>query len=188
MNLGRDSQPRTLSEWLAQGFSIRKASADKVWMDILQHCGDNLFRLDRGKQLVHLANKATDLDPRFIYIYQFSGSMLMWQCNRTNEAIDLLNKGIRKNPSENRLKLYLAAFTYYRLSDLGGQVRILEELANMPDAPPMLYRILANVYSKQGKFQKAAQMWAYIADHSDDSSDREWARGKLAKHGLKVAP
>jgi len=187
LNIGGNLPPRSMNEILAQGFSVRKSSADKAWMDILQYCGGREFYLDRGQKLVRLANLATDLDPRFVYVYQFSGSMLMWQCNRPREAVDLLKKGIRNNPSERRLQLYLAAFTYYRLKDLSAQIATLEELVAMPDAPPMLYRILANVYMKRGDLQQAAKMWVFIAERSDDWSDREWAKGKLARYGIRVA-
>jgi len=185
LDIGTDAVPRTLNEWLAKGFSVRKASADQAFMDILQYCGDRAFYLDHGEKLVRMAGNATDLDPRFTYVYLFSGAMLMWQCNRTRDAVELLKKGIRNNPADKRLKLYLAAFTYYRLKDLGSQVRALEELTSLPDPPPMLYRILANVYLKQGKLGEAAKLWFVIAEHSDDWVDREWAKGKLAKYGLR---
>jgi tetratricopeptide (TPR) repeat protein len=187
-SIGGDVVPRTLAGWLARGFSVRKAGADKAWMDILQYCGDSSFYLDKGGKLFGLAEKAVDLDPCFVYVYSFSCSMLMWQCNRPNEAVELLNRGIRNNPGDKWLKLYLAAFTYKRLNDLGSQVKVLEELVNLPSPPPMLYRILANVYSKQGKFKQAAKLWVFIADYSPDGADREWARGKMAKFGVKRAP
>ena len=176
------SMPKTLAEWIGRVFSLRKAGADKYWIDILQYCGGRAFSLDRGDGLVKLSSMATDLDPRFRYVYVFSGSMLMWHCRRPVEAAELLRKGIANNPDDAKLKLYLAAFTYSRLNDLARQVVVLEELAMSPGTPPMLYRMLANVYMKQGRRGQALKMWVFIAEHSEDWLDREWAKGKLAKY------
>lgn len=178
--------PENMAQWGARGLSLRKAAADMKWMEIIQHCGESLYHRDHGKVLAKLADEAVGFDPRFTYVHKFTGAMLMWPCRNPRAAVSLLEKGIRDNPSETGLKLYLAAFTYSRLENLRGEVGMLERLAVAPDAPPVVQKILANVYEKQGRPDKAAAMWRYLAKYSADGDISNWAKGKLERHGMTV--
>lgn len=171
---------------VAAWFSARRVAADFIWIDLLQYCADARFILDRGARLPGLARRATQLDPGFAQVYMYAGSALMWQCNRPGDAAALLERGIAANPGDNRLKYYLAAFTYRRLNDIGGEVGVLERLAFASDAPIILRRILANAYERQHDLTRAAAIWRLIHAQGLDPAERRWADGKLARYG--VAP
>ncbi len=162
---------------------MRRVAADFIYMELLQYIGGKENYLDRCDRLVQLTNWAIDIDPCFNYIYMFSSGMLMWDCNRPKDALPILEKGIERNPADQRMKLYLAAFTYYRLNDLSGQVKALETLALTPGVPSMVVRILANVYAKQGRIDRAIRIWRYMVRWADNEEDRRWAAARLMRYG-----
>lgn len=176
---------RSLGSRVAEGLAIRKVAADKQWIEILQYCGDISFLLDRGEKLYAKADRATDMDPKFVHCYKFCGSMLMWQCDRPVEAAGVLKKGIAFNPEDDWLKLYLAAITYRRMSDLASEIAVLEQLAVLPNAPFMLRRILAHAYAKQGRIWHAAAICKLVLKTSAEPRERRWAAAKLALYSLK---
>lgn len=180
---------------LSEGFSLRRAAGDRAWIDLLIYAGDTEFILDRGARLTELSVRATDHDPSFRDVYLFGGSMLMWQCDRPEEAAALLRRGIAALPSDPRLKMYLAAFTYSRLNDLAGEIGTLEQLAFEPGSPFILKRILANAWEARAKqsrseaerrraMGRAIAIWGHVWATSGSEEERRWVAAKCAKIGL----
>jgi len=167
--------------------SLRRSAADRMWIDTLQYCGDVSFVIDRGRRLFRLSNATTDLDPGFEEAYAFGAAMLMWQCDRPEEAAALLRKGIAYNPGAVKLKYYLAAFTFSRLKDLAREIGVLEVLVRDPGAPFVLRRILANAYEKQGRPDRAAAIWRLIWLTDRNPSERRWVAAKCARYGIDPA-
>ncbi len=168
-------------------FSVRRFAALRSWIDTLQYCGDVSFVIERGRRLLRMSGETTDLDPRFEQAYAYGGAMLMWQCKRPEEAATLLRKGIAYNPGAVQLKYYLAAFTYNQAKDLAREVAVLETLAAEPSAPFILRRILANLYEKQGRIDRAAAIWGLVLLTSGNPDERRWAGVKCAKHRIDPA-
>ncbi len=180
---------------LSEGLSLRRAAGDRGWMDVLLYAGDTSFALDKGSKLFGLARRATDHDPSFREVYLFGGSMLMWQCNRPEEAAALLRRGIEANPADPKLKMYLAAFAYSRLKDLSGEIAALEPLAFEPGAPFIMKRILANAWEAKAREAKrepdrrqalgrAIGIWRHVWLTTDSEEERRWVLIKCGKLGL----
>ena len=164
---------------IAEGLSLRKVAADWEWFRILQYCADVSFRLTRGAELFERVDRVTDFDPTFTHCFMFGGAMLMWECNRPNQAVELIKKGIAFNPEHAKLKLYLAAFIYSRMNDLKREIAVLDRLAYAPGAPFMLRRILANAYIKQGRLRHAAAICRLVLKFPGHPGERRWAAVKL---------
>ena len=177
----------SLEARLAAAGAVRRAGADRRWMDLLQYCGDRSFHLDHGDRLAALAGRITDLDPTFVPAYVFAGSMLMWTAGRPRESVALLEKGIRLNPRSVKLKYYLAAFTYYQLKDLAAEIPVLDALARDPGAPTILRHILVNAWEKQGRRDRALAVLRLIWLSGPDAPERRWVEAKLMKYGSSVA-
>jgi hypothetical protein len=175
---------RSLTARIAEGLEVRKASADMLWINILQYCGDMSFYLDHGAKLPEMAGSLTDLDPAFVPGYMFCGPMLMWNCSMPQKAAALLRKGIKYNPEEQRLQLYLAAFAYK--NDIESEIAILEKLAFAADAPFMLRRILSNAYARQGKIKHAAAICRLVLETTDNAEERRWAELKIDKYSRQL--
>ena len=105
--------------------------------------------------------------------------MLMWECNRPRQAVQLVKKGLAFNPTNTKLKLYLAAFTYSETNKLESEISVLEKLAVEPDAPFMIRRILANLYIKLGRLRYAAAICRLVQETSGHPGERRWAAVKL---------
>lgn len=160
---------------------LRKASADRGWIAVLQYCGDTPFYVEKGKRLPALAGGATDDDPAFVNVYLYASAMLFWTCDRPRDAVALLEKGIAYNPAQARLQQYLAAFVYSRQQNLAGEVAALERVAEEPGAPFIVRRILANTYQKQGRMDMARAIWREVLATSEAPDERRWAQGKLQR-------
>lgn len=171
---------RTVGSKVAEGFALRKIMADRRWFEILQYSGDISFVLEKGKDLPRMMEAATDIDPRFVHLYSFGASTLMWELEQPAEAVKLLRKGMTFNPEEKRLKMYLAAIAYREGSDLAGEVGILEALVESPGSPFMLRRILANTYAKMGRYRAAARIATLVLETSGHHAERRWAAAKIA--------
>lgn len=171
---------------LPVAFSVRRFAADRSWIDILQYVGDPSFVLDHGARLPAMTAATTNLDPTFRDAYAFGAALLFWECGRPNEAAALLRRGIAHNPQSNKLRYYLAAFTYRRLKDLGREVAVLEVLARDPNAPIILRRILANAYVKQGRIDLAAGIWRLVWLEDRNPDDRRWVAVQCEKHRVDL--
>lgn len=171
-------EERSVGSLVAEGFSVRKIMADRRWFDVLQYCGAVEFVLDRGEKLFRKADLATDMDPTFVHVYEFASTSLMWEVERPQEALALLDKGIHHNPKADRLKLYRAAIVYRRLEDLASELKVIEKLALAPGAPFSLLRILANAYDRTGRYGKAAVVVRHVLQTSSNPDHRRWAAAK----------
>ncbi|MFT3914290.1 MAG: ABC transporter permease [Anaeromyxobacteraceae bacterium] len=103
--------------WLPSGKLLRAVSfgqrlllADVYWLETVQYVGETvLAKAVRWDALYPLGEIVTDLDPRFGYAYQITGSNLAGLAHRYPEAERILKKGMRNLPD--RWSLYFAHAT-----------------------------------------------------------------------------
>lgn len=186
LRLSPAKKPPSLGFLAAEWFGMRKVMADKRWFDVLQYTADYNYMSDDCRRMIELTESGTDFDPHFIDFYSFGGAMLMWNCRQPDNAARVLRKGIRNNPEYHRFKLYLAAFAYRQHRELAAETQVLEQLAFVPGAPPMLRRILANLYVKTGKIALARAVGRMVLEISTDVSERRWAASLLER--LETGP
>jgi tetratricopeptide (TPR) repeat protein len=160
-----------LSDVLGVALGLRHAAADIAWIETLQYYGTREFDMPefvsingggRYSRFLRLCQRVARIDPFFTYIYYFGGSSLGWNLNRPTEAEILIRQGIAANPHEWRLPQYLAAMAYQRNHNVVGLEHFLEILVQDPQTPLIVKGLLANIYKKQGEYDKAIQMWEWI--------------------------
>jgi pentatricopeptide repeat protein len=149
------------------------------WIKVLQYYGDSDNAGDRYSKLYDYCSLASDLNPKFTAPYTFGGATLAFQLKRQDEAIRLLQKGINSNPGEIRLKLMLAALVYQNLQEYDKVIPFLEAQVMRGDAPYMLINILANTYSKVGRYEDAIRLFKKIIRETDSPETRIQAAQKL---------
>lgn len=149
------------------------------WIKVLQYYGDSDNAGDRYSKLYDYCSLASDLNPKFTAPYTFGGAVLAFQLKRQDEAIRLLQKGINSNPGEMRLKLMLAALAYQNLEQYDKVIPFLEAQILRGDAPYMLINILANTYSKVGRYDDAIRLFKKIIHETDSQETRIEAAQKL---------
>jgi hypothetical protein len=102
--------------WLPNGRLLRTVSggqrlllADLYWFKAVQYVGETvLAKVPRWEALYPLAEIVTDLDPRFGYAYQVTGSNLAGLAHRYEEADRILSKGMRSLPERWSLPFVMA--------------------------------------------------------------------------------
>ncbi|MFH1823863.1 MAG: hypothetical protein ABH873_01380 [Candidatus Firestonebacteria bacterium] len=162
-------------------------------MDIIQYIGDKENTKTKYKELYSKVTNLTTLDPNFTYAYLATSGMLMFELKETDKAIELIKKGIENNPKYWPLNLYLAAYTYSKAGNLRMAVHNIESAVMQAGHPPMLERILGNMYVKLSETEKsykdfwmgkAKNLWWYMYHHPSEELNKKYAEEHLKKYGF----
>lgn len=162
--------------------------ADWYWMRSLQYIGNKLINskqeslnLDDLKSLnprllYPLLDNATSLDPGFIAAYSF-GAMVLPAIN-PEEAIKIIEKGIRNNPDNWRLYQYLG-FIYWKLEDYNKAAETYKAGSTINGAPSWMTAMAAKMTSEGGERETARIIYQQLYDDAEDAQTKESARLRL---------
>ncbi len=180
--------PFTFRDSMLAASGLRAAAADLAWVQLLQYMAGNLPELAdrpgrRHDRVLELSRRIIRLDPSFHRAALYGASVLGWfeEVDRPDEALALLEEGIRRSPEEPLYKLYLAALAFKRKGDDGRMTALLEASFDDPRTPTTMRAILANLYARRGEDDKAALTWRRILDNPVDAEEHPRARQKLAQ-------
>lgn len=178
------STPFAMQDAALAAGGLRAAAADLAWVELLQYSADGLAEVkdSPGKPYEHIkpmAERVVRLDPSFHRAYLFGASVLGWfpEVARYDDAVDLLEEGIRNDPGQPLYAEYLAALAYQQRGDTGKMIEILEPLASDPRSPVIMREVLANVYKTKGEYAKSLAVWEALLD--DERQASEWPRARL---------
>ncbi len=129
--------------WLPSGPVLRMASfgqrlllADLYWLRTVSYMGETLLaRSDRWEALLPLAEIVTDLDPRYGYAYQVTGSNLAGLAHRYAEADRILEKGMRALPERWSLPFVYATNKFVFEQDYAEAARYARRAAEVGHRP-----------------------------------------------------
>jgi len=122
-----------------------------------------------------------ELDPYFRYGVLYAAGALAFNLNRPEEAVALLHRALEHDPQAWRYQLYIAAIAYKKDREYGRLVEVLEPALSDPDCPAMLKAIVAGIYQKLGKKERAIALYRDIESNSKDPEYRELARSRIEK-------
>jgi len=190
------STPFSLQDAAMAAAGLRAAAADLAWIELLQYSAGGLTELTDapGREFEYvkpLTERVVRLDPSFHRAYLYGAGMLGWFRNlqRYDDAIDLLQQGLRDDPGEPLYAEYIAALAYQKRGDTAKALEILEPLADDPRSPVTMKEILANLYKSNGEYAKALAVWEAILDDEGQSSQWPRARQQIAEiRGLARKP
>jgi len=157
--------------------------ADIYWTRAVQYFGTrHIDNANRYKLLYPLLDIATDLDPQLIPAYEF-GSVFLTEpppqgAGEPLKAVDLLKKGIQRNPNSWRLYQGLGFIYYMELKDYPAAGKAFEAGSKIPGAHPFLKIMAAKTLEKGGDYQVSQMLWQAIYETSDDAL----VRGGALKH------
>jgi tetratricopeptide (TPR) repeat protein len=170
----------------AAGF--RAPAADLAWIQLLQYAAGGVPELpDRpGHPYEHLANlslRVTRLDPSFHRAVLYAAGILAWfhGIERPDEAADLLNEGMYRDPEQPLYALYLAALAYKKQGDTDRMIALLESSFDLPATPTTMKAILANLRQARGEYREALGLWQRILGSDRDRSEHARARLKIVE-------
>jgi tetratricopeptide (TPR) repeat protein len=172
-----------------KGFSLgfEGLIADWYWMQSLQYIGSK-FLAEREK--VNLENlqplnprllypyldNATDLDPRFMAVYDYGAVVL--PAVDARQAIKITEKGIANNPNQWRLYQHLG-YIYWRLENYEKAAEAYTTGAEIEGAPSFMKLMAAKMTSEGGSRETARIIYQEMFAKSDDKQVKENAALRL---------
>lgn len=148
---------------VATGMGLKEVVSDLLFLQIIQYFGDwELKPEEKFKNIYPRLRAISLISPNFVPAYSF-GALVLEELGYINEAINLLNKGIADNPRAFELWLY-RDFTIYlfRTREYKKAIEGIKTALKIKGHPPVLERILAYAYEKDGQIEKAIRQWQKV--------------------------
>jgi tetratricopeptide (TPR) repeat protein len=137
--------------------SFDAIAADVYWIRTIQHYGrDRTSRRQTGRfeLLQPLLDLTTTLDPHFNVAYRFGAIFLSLDPpngpGRTDQAIELLQKGLRQNPNRWQYAHDIGFIHYWYTGDYTEAARWFRRAGDMPGAPEWIRPLAATTLAQGG--------------------------------------
>ncbi|MGC1830783.1 MAG: hypothetical protein WA663_10295 [Candidatus Acidiferrales bacterium] len=176
---------------LRSGAALKKMSlgydsllADIYWTRAVQYYGDRVGTPGANFDLLcPLLDITTTLDPKLIVAYRFGAIFLsepgMAGPGRTDQAVDLVKRGIAANPDEWHLGLDLGFLYYWRLKDYPDAAAAYFAASRDPQAPVWIKLMAARIAEKGGSLETSQMIWSELYESTKDSNIRKMAAEQL---------
>jgi hypothetical protein len=158
--------------------------ADAYWIRAIQHYGSTKRSDEPGKTyelLYPLLDLTTSLDPLFNAAYQFGAIFLSEPFpggpGRPDQAIELLQKGIKAQPDNWWLEQSLGFVYYWWYQDFKTAAYWFDTASKRPGAPNWMAPLAAVTLTHGGNRQASRQLWRHIAQTEAD----EWFRNEALR-------
>ena len=183
------STPYRLQDVALASAGMRAAAADLAWIQLLQYTAGGLPELKDRRPYDHLKEltlRVVRLDPSFHRAYLHGAGILAWynEVGRADEALEILQEGMRNDPGQPLYSVYIAALAYKKQGDVDRMVALLESTLDDPRSPIEMKAILANLYKSRGEYAKALAVWTAIL--GNESEAREWPRARIQVAVIKA--
>jgi tetratricopeptide (TPR) repeat protein len=186
---GYDDEDLALQGAKLKGYSLgfEGLIADWYWMQSLQYIG-NKFLESRGqidlenlqslnpRLLYPYLDNATDLDPRFMAVYEY-GTVVLPAID-SQQAIKIAEKGIANNSKEWRLYQHLG-YIYWRLGNYEKAAEAYGAGGEIKGAPPFMKLMAAKMKSEGGSRETARAIYREMFEASEDKQVKENAALRL---------
>jgi hypothetical protein len=151
-------------------------AADVYWLRTVQYFGgQRVFAGGRSFALLRpLIDITTSLDPRLDIAYRYGAVFLSEPqpigAGRPREGVEILEKGVRAQPTSWRLRQDLGFFHYLYLNDAATASKILAEAATLPGAAYWLKTLAADILWEGGDRQNSRRMWRQMYEQSEEGA------------------
>jgi tetratricopeptide (TPR) repeat protein len=186
--------------YLRSGDSARRAmltfdalAADIYWIRAIQHYGRDKKsdRVEgRFELLQPLLDLTTTLDPHFNIAYRFGAIFLSFVPpngpGRSDQAIELLMKGLRHNPERWQFAYDIGFVHYFSTKDYAEAARWFNRAADMPHAPGWVRSLAARTSIEGGDVDGADALFAELASSSEAAIRQVGERGRLQIRALRA--
>ncbi len=152
--------------------------ADIYWTRAVQYFGWHHRLKSRDYQLLApLLDITTELDPHLIVAYQF-GSIFLAQrppegAGEPEKAVQLVERGIRRNPNTWQLYYELGFLQYLELHDPAAAARSFDRGSEVPGAHPFLKVLAAAMAQHAGELGTARLLWMTTYETTPDAMIRD---------------
>jgi len=137
-------------------FGYQNVLANVLWFNAISYFGKH-YRSDQNYLwLFHMADLVTTLDPKAIFAYEFTSTMLSWEAGKPDQAVALLSKAIDSHPQNWKL-WYIRGFTFmYFLHEPENAKKDFLKASELPGAHPLVARLASKVLAMQDSPEVAA--------------------------------
>lgn len=152
--------------------------ADVYWTRVVQYYGEKQTEHDPNLELLQpLLNLTTELDPQLIVAYRFGGIFLAEPppkgAGKPEQGIELLRRGISRNPDEWRLWADLGFLYYLELKDYPKATEAFLQGSKIPKSREWMKTLAASVAEK-GQSRGVSQfIWQQVFDSTSDPTIRK---------------
>lgn len=177
--------------WLPSGKVLRTVSigqrlllADFYWLRAVSYMGETLLaKSARWDALLPLAEIVTDLDPRYGYVYQVTGSNLAGLAHRYGEADRILEKGMRALPERWNLPFVQATNKFLFEQDYVAAARLARRAAEIGRRPhlALLAANLSALANTDDEYEAAAAFLVQMLGQTDLPAMREELETRLTR-------
>lgn len=149
--------------WRQVPTGFQNLLADVLWLRILQHVGgqlgsDELLNVQGVKQALDLA---IDLDPRFQAPKDY-GAWIVADGHDPAGALDFLAHARRLDPDDWALPYRQAFIEFLYRKRYDEAARLFALAASMPGAPPRVMNMVAGMYTRGKRKERAIETWLAI--------------------------
>ena len=147
--------------------------ADLYWLRTVQYYGSQrVWGGGHYELLAPLIDVVTDLDPRLEIAYRYGAVFLSEKApvgaGDPQTGVAILEKGVRNNPLNWRLRQDLGFFIYTFLDDSKRGAQVLLEAARLPGAPFWLESLAAQILYKGGDRETSRRIWKGMYDQAEE--------------------
>jgi hypothetical protein len=158
--------------------------ADVYWTRAVQYFGHKHYAGSMHYDLLYpLLNITTELDPHLTAAYEF-GSVFLAQkppdgAGMPDQAVKLVEKGIRQNPDKWRLYYELGFIHYVERKDYVAAARAFQAGSTVPGAHPWMKLLAARMAERGGDLETSRFLWSRTYEDTQDSQIRASAAAHL---------
>jgi hypothetical protein len=161
-------------------------AADIYWIRAVQYYGSTKLSTAEQKNydfLYPLLDITTTLDPQFNIAYRF-GAILLSEAypngaGRPDQAIALLEKGIRESPAKWEYYHDAGFVHYWWRRDMHAAADWFLRASKLPDAPNWLQPLAASILAEGGDQNAARLLWTQLAQNAEHDWMRTTAETRL---------
>ena len=147
--------------------------ADLYWLRTVQYYGgQRIWGGGHYQLLAPMIDVVTDLDPRLEIAYRYGAIFLCEKppvgAGDCGLGVAILEKGVRNNPLNWRLRQDLGFFLFTFLDEPKRGAEVLMEAARAPGAPFWLESMAAQILYKGGDRETSRRIWKGMYDQAEE--------------------
>jgi hypothetical protein len=168
-----------MTDMVMASAGMRRLGAGLAWVQLLQYYGTPENGADKYKDFLQYCWRIVYFDPFASYAYLTGSAGLAWNMNRPQEALQLLEYGIKVTDEYGvgmtsdarqpfwQYHLYVSAIIYKQKGDFSKMLAMLVKATQQPNCPNMLKAVLANIMEESKNYQEALKLWFEIYASKD---------------------
>ena len=160
--------------------------ADLIWLRAIQVMGEKKVPPQQAEWIYHALDAATDLDPKFSYMYEVGGIFLSAASGNYDLSVKLLKKGLDNNPGYWRLPFYLSANYFLYLRNYKLAAYYMGRAAELPGRPAFVPLLASRLYAQSGDPRFGLDLTYTIYKNTTDERVKDALRRRMKELQVEI--